>query len=210
MINALKTRRSGNVGRPRQFDEGAVLDAAIEVFWRQGYENTSMADLLKATGLHKGSLYQSFGDKHTLFITALRRYIENLRTEMSGILLSADTAIEGMRAAMRRAVMMYRDDSHSRGCMILNTLVEQGSHDEEIMQLLENTFKMRINMITQAVKACQQEGSIRSDWETERIVSMIATTEAGLAVTLQGPVQEERAFTVIDDLLSMLRTPVAA
>ena len=63
------------VGRPRQFDVDQTLDAAMRAFWARGYEATSMADLMAATGLHKGSLYQAFGDKHALFIEALKRYL---------------------------------------------------------------------------------------------------------------------------------------
>ena len=56
------------VGRPREFDEATVLVAAMEAFWRHGYEATSLADLCRYTGLNKGSLYQAFGDKHQLFM----------------------------------------------------------------------------------------------------------------------------------------------
>ena len=198
------------VGRPRGFDEAKVLDAAMQVFWRNGYEGTSMSDLLKATGLHKGSLYQAFGDKHSLFITALKRYIDNVKAEMGGVLLGADTAIQGMRAAMRKAVTMTTtEDGACNGCMILNSMVEKGQHDPELMQVLENAFKTRMNMITQAIKACQQEGSIRKDWAAERITSMIETMEAGLAATLKGPVSVEQAYAVIDDTLAILK-PVEA
>ncbi len=64
------------VGRPREFDEDSVLEAAMEVFWRKGYEATSLADLCDCTGLHKGSLYQTFGSKHDLFMKALKHYID--------------------------------------------------------------------------------------------------------------------------------------
>ena len=67
------------VGRPRQFDEGEVLDAAMQAFWANGYEATSMADLMSVTGLHKGSLYQAFGDKHRLFVASLRNGLWMLR-----------------------------------------------------------------------------------------------------------------------------------
>jgi TetR/AcrR family transcriptional repressor of nem operon len=199
------------VGRPRCFDEDKVLDAAMEVFWRKGYESTSMADLLEATGLHKGSLYQAFGDKHSLFIIAIKRYIKNIRAEMGSVLLGGDTAIEGVRAAMRKAASMFAgEDGACHGCLILNSLVEKGPHDAELMQVLEGAFKTRGNMITQAVKACQQEGSMRNDWAAERIAALIENTEAGLAATLKGPVDIEHAFTVVDDTLSMLKAPVAA
>ena len=68
------------VGRPRQFDEDLALDSAMQAFWAKGYEATSLADLMAATGLHKGSLYQAFGDKHSLFIRALNRYLEEMRS----------------------------------------------------------------------------------------------------------------------------------
>ena len=68
------------VGRPRQFDEEQVLDAAMKAFWANGYEATSLADLVSVTGLHKGSLYQAFGDKHSLFVQTLNRYLQNTRS----------------------------------------------------------------------------------------------------------------------------------
>jgi TetR/AcrR family transcriptional repressor of nem operon len=195
------------VGRPREFDEGQVLDVVMDVFWRQGYESTSLSDLISATGLHKGSLYQAFGDKHSLFIQALRRYVENLRTEMSGILLGADSAFDGMRNAMRKVVDMSCGEDINPGCMALNTLVENGSQDPEIMAVLEGAYSTRMRMITQSVAACQQEGSIRTDWPAERIAAMIETIEAGMAVTLKGAVCKEHAYTLVDDALALLAGP---
>ena len=63
-----------SVGRPREFDLEEALDAAMQAFWAHGYESTSMADLMLAMDLQKGSIYKAFGDKHSLFIQALRRH----------------------------------------------------------------------------------------------------------------------------------------
>lgn len=201
-----------SVGRPRQFDEGKVLDAAMEVFWRKGFESTTLTDLLKATGLHKGSLYQAFGDKHALFVAALRRYFNNLKAEMSEVLMGADSALDGMRNAMHKVIDMSCHDNESNpGCMALNALVENGGgNDPEVAKVLQEVFETRMRMITQSVRACQQEGSIRNDWPAERIASMIETMEAGLAATLKGPVTKEHAYAVIDDTLAILKPPEAA
>ena len=67
-----------SVGRPREFDEEAALEAAMDAFWQKGYEATSLSDLCTCTGLHKGSLYQAFGDKHQLFMRALLHYADIL------------------------------------------------------------------------------------------------------------------------------------
>ena len=63
------------MARPREFDIDHVLNAAMHAFWQRGYEATSLADLMEATGLQKGSLYKAFGDKHSLFMQALNRYL---------------------------------------------------------------------------------------------------------------------------------------
>ena len=90
------------VGRPREFDEEQVLDAAMKAFWAKGYEATSLADLVSVTGLHKGSLYQAFGDKHSLFIQTLNRYLQNVRQHKNQMLEAAETPIGGIRAVSTR------------------------------------------------------------------------------------------------------------
>ena len=59
------------MARPREFDISDALDRAMEAFWRHGYEATSMADLMEAMSLQKGSIYKAFNDKHSLFMAAL-------------------------------------------------------------------------------------------------------------------------------------------
>src|SRR6201985_3536475 len=65
-----------SIARPREFDEEEVLDAAMQCFWAQGYESTSIMDLIERTGLTAASLYNAYGDKRAMFRTALDRYIE--------------------------------------------------------------------------------------------------------------------------------------
>lgn len=210
MSSVAKTAECRCVGRPRSFDEDQVLGAAMDVFWRKGYDGTSMADLLEATGLHKGSLYQCFGDKHTLFIRALRRYLENLKVEMSSVLIGGETAFEGMRKAMYKAVDLCLDEDVKHGCLALNTLIEKGPHDPEIMQVLEDAMVVRNRMILQAVRSCQAEGSLRSDWPAERITGLIETFDTGVVVGLKGPGEVKQAYALIDDLLALLQAPEAA
>ena len=66
------------IGRPRSFDESAVLDSAMNTFWERGYDSTSYPDLVEATGLGRQNLYQAFGDKRSLLTAVLRHYGECL------------------------------------------------------------------------------------------------------------------------------------
>jgi TetR/AcrR family transcriptional repressor of nem operon len=193
------------VGRPRSFDEDEVLGAAMEVFWRKGYDGTSMADLLAATGLHKGSIYQTFGDKHSLFVRALRAYIENMRVTMSRILGDSDRAIEGLRRALYHHIDLGATEAGANsGCLALNSLVETAQHDPEVMAVLETAYAMRMKLIGRYVGKAQAEGDLRSDWPAARIANLIATGEAGIMVELKGVLDEAGARVLVDDLLSTL------
>ena len=58
------------LGRPKEFDRREALEKAMEAFWAKGYEGTSVSDLLEAMGIHRGSMYDTFGDKRSLFLEA--------------------------------------------------------------------------------------------------------------------------------------------
>ena len=88
------------MARPREFDIDEALDAAMGVFWERGYEATSMVNLMDATGLHKGSIYKAFEDKHDLFLQALRRYLNNVYQMFHSTLTAAKTPMEGFQALM--------------------------------------------------------------------------------------------------------------
>lgn len=83
------------MGRPRSFNEEAVLDAAAEVFVKGGYEGTSIDDLVKALNLHRGSLYKAFGSKHGLFLAVLRRYVDTHLANMTQAALSPRRTVDG-------------------------------------------------------------------------------------------------------------------
>ena len=76
LTNQYKTYILAAMARPREFDEAAALDRAMEVFWKQGYQNTSLDDLLEAMGIQRGSFYNTFGSKRETYLRAIDRYVE--------------------------------------------------------------------------------------------------------------------------------------
>ena len=192
-------------GRPRSFDEDEVLATVMDVFWRQGYDGTSMADILAATGLHKGSIYQTFGDKHSLYIRALQAYVAAMRLKMIGIVGSADSALEGLRTALYFHIEAgARDGGANCGCLALNSLVETAQEDPEVMAVLETTNGFRMQLLTETVARAQVDGKLRSDWQPERIANLVAATEAVILVELRGPLDEDGAKAMVDDALAAL------
>ncbi len=105
-------------GRPRSFDTDLVLDQALEVFWAKGYDGASLDDLTAAMGLSRPSVYAAFGDKHSLFLAVLDRYVATLgRTPLTAMLSEAD-AVQGMHAFLRATIDLAVCGSVPKGCLI--------------------------------------------------------------------------------------------
>src|SRR5512141_666494 len=98
------------MGRPRQFDPDQVLGQAMQLFWSKGYEATSLDDLLAETGLARQSLYNGFGDKHALFLAALRRYDEQSDEVMRACFAEAGP----IRASLRGFMLAIADRAGER------------------------------------------------------------------------------------------------
>ena len=131
------------MARPREFDETTVLDAIKDVFWQKGYEGTSYADLIAASGLHKGSLYAAFGDKRALYLKALKAYDDHEVTAAVTLLESATKSrqqsnlspIESLLNAVIDAVAIQND---RRGCLLCNAAIDQAPHNIEVGNMVSS------------------------------------------------------------------------
>ncbi len=106
-------------GRPREFDREAALERAIDVFWRHGYEATSVSDLTAAMGVNPPSLYAAFGDKEKLFLEAVERYQQQRRQSVTKVFDEAPTAKEAIHRLLQDAARELACPSHPRGCLLV-------------------------------------------------------------------------------------------
>ena len=193
------------VGRPREFDEEQVLDAAMKAFWANGYESTSLADLVSVTGLHKGSLYQAFGDKHSLFIQTLNRYLQNIRHHKNQILMQADTPLGGIRAVLHGFIDMSEADSDCpRGCMAVKSLVEMAPHDAEVQRIMDDHKDGMRTSLESRVTQAQANGELSKDKSPELTAAFIMIFMDGLAAQATGPMSSEQAHELLDGQLDAL------
>ena len=136
------------MARRREFDEDEVLDALKNVFWEHGYEGTSYSDIMKATGLKKGSLYAAFGDKRALYQKALNRYNDK-DISLAVAMLHKDT----LTPAMRIEILMTGpvDASQTKqgrwGCLLCNAAIDQAPSDKQT----EETVKASLNRLKAAI-----------------------------------------------------------
>jgi TetR/AcrR family transcriptional repressor of nem operon len=129
------------MARPITFDERTALDAAIECFWRHGYRASSVRDLASSMGICGTSLYNSFGNKRTLFITALERYLDRSVRARMRRLESTLPPRQAIRAFFDEVIERSLQDRARRGCLLINSALEIAPHDRrlgaEIAQRLE-------------------------------------------------------------------------
>ncbi|MFP3501638.1 TetR/AcrR family transcriptional regulator [Burkholderia sp. SIMBA_062] len=188
------------MARPREFDERDALLQAMRVFWSQGYEATSLADLLKATGLSKSSLYDTFGSKRELFLAAFEVYrLERMRM-LDGYLTSESTAFASIQAFFEMVVEHARRDERPFGCMSCNEAVEFGPHDEEVQQLVERDFRGIEDALAGAIERGKVDGSIPRTKDARKLARFLTVTHQGLQIMARSKADVGR----LDDALAVM------
>jgi len=193
------------VGRPREFDVDEALNAAMQAFWAKGYEATSLADLMSATGLHKGSLYQAFGDKHTLFIQALKRYLDEMLRTASEAIRNAETPLDGLHNFAHAMIDLVDDDGDTpKGCMGVNAIVELAPHDPEIHAIMEDHVGHMRRSIEATICQAQEAGQMGTDRAPELTAPMIMAFMSGLSTMMKGYISEAEAHALLDAQLEAI------
>jgi TetR/AcrR family transcriptional repressor of nem operon len=168
------------MARPRQFDEDAVLGAVCDKFWDAGYAATSLQDLMRVSGLGKGSLYAAFGDKHELFLRVLRRYVASLEQAVRGVVDSAPRAIDGLRAFVAMPVGDPGGRAARRGCLLANSTTELASADPAVAAEAQRTYEGIIEVLGEAVRRAQSEGDLSASVDPDGVARALLATQQGL------------------------------
>ncbi len=147
------------LGRPREFDRDAALDAGMRLFWRKGYNDSSLEDLLEAMRISRGSFYSAFHSKEEVFREALRRYSDLMAGELGRKLLKAPTARAFVEEVMDIPVCEARDKT-ANGCLIINTASEFGQRHAEFSEDARQAMDVFNRLFAQAILRAQHEGSV--------------------------------------------------
>ena len=165
----------------KQFDRGEVLDRAMALFWRRGYAATSISDLVDATGINRGSIYATFGDKEGLFLAVLDRYWEKVGKPLMGELGDPDPrrAIERMFESIIRRTS---NPEFPRGCLNTNTSLECPASGDEIARKIAEGFGQQESAIYRVLRRAQVEGSLASTLDAKALARFFTGVAQGLNV----------------------------
>jgi len=169
-------------GRPRQFDREVVLQRAMELFWRRGYEATSLPDLVAAMGISRQSLYDTFGNKRDLYISAIEHYRATQLSQAMQLLERDASPVENVREVVRFFETLSAD-TRCRGCFVANALVEMCPHDPEIARMLRETLELLRHGVERALDAARARGELAAAKSPERLSRALTNAMLGLAVT---------------------------
>lgn len=186
------------------FNEERVLQSATALFLSKGYNGTSMDDLTKATGLSRSSLYNSFGDKHSLFMRCLRYYQSTEHGAIKQAVNSATSPLKKIKAAFRHLVDVILKDEKRNGCLLVNTTAELASVDKEVCDLIYQNTDVVEALFTQWVKEAQQQGEISKTFTATAIARHLFNTYSGLRISGQSTQDKKFLEDIVKVSLSVL------
>jgi TetR/AcrR family transcriptional regulator, transcriptional repressor for nem operon len=166
--------------RTKEFEPLEALDAAMQLFWRKGYEAASMRELLDAMGIGRGSFYDTFGDKHALFLAALDRFQEVRASWVEEVL--AGSGLEGVREVFGRTVEGLVEFEPRRGCLLANSAVELAPHDPEVAGRISRYVHRTEEAFEDALVRAREAGEIPADSDPKALARFLVNTLHGLRV----------------------------
>jgi TetR/AcrR family transcriptional regulator, transcriptional repressor for nem operon len=199
----------GAMARPREFDEGAVLDAAVLCFWKQGYEATSVRDLVAHIGITAASLYNAFGDKRALYQRALDHYVEASIADRIRR-CEALPPRQAIEAFFEDIVKRSLNDRDRKGCMLVNAALDVAPHDPAFRKVVAEVLIGIEAFFLACVRAGQADGTITRSLPAETLSQNLLGVLTGIRVLAR--VRPERALLegVVAPALALLRVEPGA
>lgn len=191
--------------RTKAFEPESALHAAMDLFWRRGYEATSMRDLLDGMGIGRGSFYDTFGDKHTLFLAVLDRF-ERVRTGwIIEALESPAPPLESIRHVFERTVDGLVGFEPRRGCLLANTAVELAPHDPEVAEKISAYIRRTEDAFANTLERARDSGDLSKDKDPRALACFLVSNLHGLRVMARAGEDRESLDDIVEITIETLR-----
>lgn len=192
------------MARTKDFDEKEVLGKAMHLFWLKGYNATSMQDLVDELGISRSSLYDTFGDKHALFMQALENYQANATEQLKALVENAATTKEAISKILANIVNDLTADKEHKGCFLVNASVEMAPGDKEVGNMLCQNDRQMEDFFYETLQAGQQKGEIANVQDARLLAKFIINNIKGLRVAAKSTPDSKVFSDIITLTLSVL------
>jgi TetR/AcrR family transcriptional repressor of nem operon len=189
----------------KQFDEQQVLDKAMQAFWVRGYQATSMQQLVDCTGINRGSLYATYGDKRALFLAALHMYDHKVRRELVADLESRYAPREAIRQLFLALTSQATEKGGNRGCFMTNTALELAAHDAKVRKIVARAQEDIEAFFARMVDKGQAQGDIPARVNPADAARGLLASLLGLLVLIRSRPDGALLQSVVDNAVRCLR-----
>ncbi|WP_250121253.1 TetR/AcrR family transcriptional regulator [Chroococcidiopsis sp. CCMEE 29] len=192
-------------GPDKQFDCEVALSKAMDVFWARGFEAASLSELLEQMGIGRKSLYDTFGNKRSLFIKALEYYACTQIKSMREQLLAPGSPLTNLERVLQDLLQVHSQPG-SKGCMLGTNIADFDTSEAEIASLLRHYLQQTEDAYYMVISRAQKAGEISSTANPRDLARMLLCTTQGMA--LLGRVQENETLLqgTVEATISLLKT----
>lgn len=192
------------VMRTKAFDINQVLDKAVRLFWSKGYEATSIPNLEIQMGIKRQSLYDTFGNKHSLFVSSLQHYHETIIVKNFAKLSTARSPKKAIKDYFHQRVKDIGDPNVIDGCLVTNSLTELGLADEEVKKHTKKSLEFMEQAFQQTIIRAQDLGEIDASKNAKLIATQLLNNAQGLFVMSKSDMSRTKLKTLVDQFLTIL------
>ncbi|ADW74651.1 MULTISPECIES: TetR/AcrR family transcriptional regulator [Rahnella] len=191
-------------GRPKQFDRGTALSKALNLFWRHGYEATSLADLVEATGAKAPTLYAEFGNKEGLFRAAVEHYLKNFYEKSSCLLSRTDLSVEDTVGRYLRAIVeLFTDCDTPSGCFMISASSGMSSSSADIAEMLRARHLSQERTLFEYFEKKKQSGDLTAVTDSALLAKYLACTIQGFSVQARDGASSDELNRLIDVVMNL-------
>ena len=190
--------------RTRTFDPATALTKAMDLFSSKGYSETSMEDIVRATGVSRYGIYGTFGNKRELFEQALDRYADAMGKDQFLYLMTPDATFAHIRQIFDDRVTEMCCSEETKGCLFVHTAMELAPENDEIRDVLLKLMKQMSRAFTIGLETAKRKGEVREDVDSRAAGDMLTGTMFGLTVLARTGFKRARLDAVVDSMLAPL------
>ncbi len=193
------------MARTKVFDEQLILDKAMNLFWQKGYNVTSAQDLVDGLGISRSSLYDTYGDKHSLFVRALKQYRkEKIDTTIDGA-DKADNVEAFIRSIFELVKTEALQEDKAKGCFMVNSAVELAPFDSEIAAIANSIMHDTEEALCKVIKKGQEQGIFATKYSARSLARFVFNSLNGLRVSVKFDVSKKAFDDIVNVCLSALK-----
>lgn len=169
-------------GRPKIFDEEVALEKATDLFWKKGYEATSMDDLIKSMGLLRGSFYHTFNSKKELFINAINKHEVSSFNQLKKQLNESKAPMQIIKSVFLTLANCSVEE-HKKGCFAGNTIAELSGNDKELTENAKKHLRTLEEIFYKQIKSSQETGELKTKTDAKLLARYLLNLWNGINIT---------------------------